>query len=147
MRTTTSQWFEVAFRYDKTQEDGTVKAVTEQFVVDALSFSEAETAIAEEMSPYVSGVCSVKAMRRAAFTEVLFSDKMEDDKWYKVKLLFNTIDEKTEKEKKQYVVHLVQAADIDHAKRAVTELYDKAASEYTVVTVTETKIMDVFEHN
>lgn len=147
MRTTTSQWFEVAFRYDKTQEDGTVKAVTELFVVDALSFSEAEAEITEEMSRYVSGECSVKAMKRANFTEVLFSDKKEDDKWYKVKLQFITIDEKTEKKKKQYVVHLVQAAGIDHAKRAVTDLYDKAMSDYTVVTVTETKIMDVFEHN
>lgn len=146
MRSRTSQWFEVAFRYDKVQEDGAKKPVTEQYVVDALSFSEGEKKITEEMSLYVSGVCSVRSMKRANFHEVFFSDNSKDDKWYKVKLQFITLDEKTEKEKRSNVVYLIQAGSFDKAKQSISEIMGGTMIDYVVVTVTETKIMDVFEH-
>lgn len=139
-------WFETGIRYHKTQEDGSEKAVTERYVVDALSFTEAENAIIEEMSPYVSGELKVKTVAKAPYGEVFFSEKDDDDKWYKAKLQFITIDDKTEKEKRTNVTYLIQAKSMARALRNIDEAMGKTMIDYDVVGLNETKIFDVFEH-
>ena len=113
MRSTTATWFECKVRYEKVMEDGLQKKVTEQYVVDALSFSEAEKRIIEEMSAYISGEFEVTDVKKAQYKEVFFSDTDLEDRYYKAKLMFITIDEKTDKEKRSAVVYLVQAATLD----------------------------------
>ena len=108
MRSKTTSWFETKVRYDKTMEDGQNKKVTEAYTVEALSFSEAESAITEEMSHYISGEFDVKAITPAAYGEIFFSDADSDDKWFKARLAFITIDEKTEKEKRSTITYLGQ---------------------------------------
>ena len=146
MRTKNSIWFEVKFQYEKTQEDGMQKKVTEPYVVDALSFSEAETKIIEEMKLFVSGDTEVKAITRAPYREIFFDDRESSDKFYKVKLDFITIDEKTEKEKKSTVTYLVQAESLDGAKKNIMEVMDGTMIDYVIQSIAETKIIDVFEH-
>ena len=145
MRSKTTSWFETKIRYDKTMEDGRDKKVTEIYTVEALSFTEAESAITEEMSHYISGEFDVKAITRAPYGEIFFSDADSDDKWYRAKLAFITIDEKTEKEKRSNVVYLVQAASLDNARQYVNEVMDKTVIDYEVISISETPIMDVFE--
>ena len=128
MRSRTTIWFETKIRYDKTQEDGRQKPVTEQYVVDALSFSEAEASILEEMKVYISGDYKITDIRPAAYHEVFFSDMDRDDKWYKAKLQFLTIDEKTEKEKRTTVTYLVQAASLNGAEHVSKSAKQKQAS-------------------
>ena len=146
MRSRISTWFTTKVRYQKTQEDGTEKVVSETYVVDALSFTEAESSIIDEMSVYVSGEFHVAGITKAAFGEVFFSDVDDDDKWYKAKLSFITIDEKTEKEKRSTANYLVQAKSLARALRYVDEEMGKTMSDYEVVALSETPIMDVFEH-
>lgn len=146
MRSRTSTWFETGIRYLKTQEDGTKKTVTERYVVDALSFTEAESAITEEMSVYISGEFKVKSVAQASYGEVFFSDKDDDDKWYKAKLQFITLDEKTEKEKRTNVTYLIQAKSMARALRNIDEAMSKTMIDYDVVGLNETKIFDIFEH-
>ena len=95
MRSRTAIWFETKVRYEKTIDDGSQKKVTEQYTVDALSFTEAEATIIEEMSSYISGEFEVSDIKKATYKEVFFSEAEADDRWYKVKLQFITIDEKT----------------------------------------------------
>nr|DAI52245.1 MAG TPA: protein of unknown function (DUF4494) [Caudoviricetes sp.] len=147
MRNRTSIWFETRIRYDKTMEDGRNKKVTEQYVVEALSFSEAERRITEEMSHYVSGEFGVKAIKLAAYSETFFSDIDTDDKWFKAKLAFITLDEKTDKEKRTPVTYLVQAASLDKARAYVKEVMEKTLIDYDVISISETHFIDVFEHN
>ena len=147
MRNRTSIWFETRIRYDKTMEDGLNKKVTEQYVVEALSFSEAERRITEEMSHYVSGEFGVKAIKLAAYSETFFSDIDTDDKWFKAKLAFITLDEKTDKEKRTPVTYLVQAASLDKARAYVKEVMEKTLIDYDVISISETHFIDVFEHN
>ena len=98
MRSRTAKWFECTCQYEKTMEDGLQKKVKETNVVDALSFTEAEKRFIEEMSSYISGEFDVTAMKIAQYKEVFFNDADESaDRWYKVKLDFITINEKTEK--------------------------------------------------
>ena len=97
MRSRTADWYETKIRYEKTMEDGAQKKVTEQYVVDALSFTEAENTIIEEMSSYISGEFKITDIKHAAYREIFFSENTNDDRWYKAKLQFITLDEKTEK--------------------------------------------------
>ena len=144
MRNKTTSWFETKIRYDKTMEDGRNKKVTEVYAVEALSFSEAESFITE-MSHYISDEFDVKAITRAPYGEIFFSDADSDDRWYKAKLAFITIDEKTEKEKRSNVVYLVQAESLDNARQYVKNVMAKTMIDYEVVSISETPIMDVFE--
>lgn len=146
MRSKTSTWFETKVRYEKTMDDGREKNVTEVYVVDALSFTEAETKITEEMSAYTSGETFIKAITRATYSEVFFSEDNADDRWYRAKLAFLFIDERTEKEKRTNVVYLVQAASLDKARAYVKEVMDKTMIDYEVVSISETPVLDIFEH-
>ena len=147
MRSKTAQWFETKVQYEKVQVDGMQKKVTEQYVVDALSFTEAESSIIEEMKPYVSGDYKIKNITPANYHDVFFSDDTQDDKWYKVKLTFITIDEKTEKEKHSIVHYLVQARSTGTAQQAINDVMSKAMIDYETASISETKILDVFEHS
>ena len=109
MRSITAIWFECKVRYEKVQEDGLQKKVTETYVVNALSFSDAEARIIEEVSSFISGEFTVEDVKKAPYKEVFFSDDEMDDRWYKAKLQFITINEKTEKEQRSNVTYLVQA--------------------------------------
>lgn len=139
-------WFECKIRYEKVMEDGLQKKVNENYVVDALSFSEAETRITEEMSAYISGEFEVADIKKAAFKEVFFTDDNIADKWYKAKLQFITIDEKTEKEKRSTVTYLVQAGSMNGAMKNIDEVMGGTMIDYVVASVAETIIMDVYEY-
>lgn len=146
MRSRHAQWFETRVRYDKMMEDGQNKKVTELYVVDALSFSEAEAFITEEMSHYISGEFEIKSITPATYREVFYSDVDTDDKWFKAKLSFITIDEKTEKEKRSSITYLVQAHSVSGAVKNVDEVMGGTMIDYETASISETRIMDVFEH-
>ena len=122
------------------------RKVTETYVVDALSFSEAESRILEEMGKYVSGELEVCDLKIAQYKEIFFADNDLADKWYKAKLAFITIDEKTDKEKKTSVFYLVNAGSINSALKNVDELMGSTMIDYQTCNLTETHIMDVFEY-
>lgn len=146
MRTVTSTWFECKVRYEKTQEDGTQKKVTEQYTVNALSFSEAEQRTMEEMSAYISGEYEITDVKKAPYKEIFFSDNELEDRWYKAKLQFITTDERTEKEKRSAVTYLVQAGTLDGAVKHINEVMSGTMIDYEKSNIMETKIADVLEY-
>ena len=146
MRSRTASWFECKIRYEKVMEDGLQKKVNENYVVDALSFSEAEERIIEEMSSYISGEFDVADIKKAAYKEIFFSDDAMADKWYKARLQFITIDEKTEKEKRSNVNYLVNAGTLNGAVRNIDEVMSGTMIDYVIASVAETTLMDVFEY-
>lgn len=145
MRNVNKKWFETIVRYDKTMESGEVKKVSETYVVDALSFGEAEETIAEIAKSYASGDFDIKKINPAPYSEIFFSDEDTDDKYYRVKLNFITINEITQKEKKSKVTYLVQANSLEQARKNAEEVMNGTMINYEFVSVTETKILDVFE--
>lgn len=145
LRSRTSTWFECKVRYEKTQEDGSDKLVNELYVVDALSFTEAEASIIDNMAVYVSGELKIANINHANYNEIFFSGNDDDDLWFKARLAFITIDNKN-KEKRTYVNYLIQAKSIERAKRYVDEVMGKTIIDYELKSLSETKIFDVFEH-
>ena len=181
MRSRTAQWFECKIKYEKMMEDGLQKQVVEQYVVDALSFAEAEQRITEEMFQYISGEFEVADVKKAAYKEIFFmSDAAKkfhnevedltralhkgdmekadevfhrplaeqnnaDTRWYKAKLQFITIDEKTEKEKRTNVTYLVQACSLHNALDNIDTVMKGTMIDYVQANVGETQLVDVFE--
>ena len=139
------QWFECKVKYDKTLETGVVKTVTEPYLVDALSFTEAEARITEEMQPYISGEFTVSAVRRVNLSDVFRNDS--GDRWYKVKTNFITIDEKTAVEKKTASFQLVQASEFKEALEVFMEGMKDTMADFEIASITETPLMDVYDAN
>lgn len=146
MRSRTAIWFECKIQYEKIMEDGLQKKVVETYTIDALSFTEAEQRIMEEMSSYISGEFTIKDIKIAAYKEVFFSDEDSADRWYKTKLQFITIDEKTAKEKKSAVNYLVNAGTLNGAVKNIDEVMGGTMIDYVISSVAETSLMDVFEY-
>lgn len=147
MRSRTAEWFETKIRYEKTMEDGLQKKVTESYVVDALSFTEAEEAIIQEMSSYISGEFTVTDIKKTPYKEIFFSDNPRDDKWYKVKLQFIILDEKSGKEKLSAVNYLVQSNTLQNAVQNVENVMNKGMQDWKMAAISETSLLDVYEHD
>lgn len=138
-----ASWFECKIRYDKAQENGAIKKVTEPYLVDALSFTEAEARIIEEQTPFISGEVNVTAVKRTKIAEIFWDDSA--DKWYLVKVAFITIDEKTAAEKRSISQILVQAANFKHALENFEQGMKGTMADYEIVQINETPIMDVYK--
>lgn len=147
MRSKTAIWFECKIRYEKTMEDGLLKKVNEVYVIDALSFSEAEERITKEMSSYISGEFEIVDVKIAPYREVFFADDNLADQWFKAKLSFITIDERGDKEKRTSVMYLVNAGNINHAIKNIGEVMSGTMIDYATTSISVTKIFDVFEYN
>ena len=146
MKTKVSKFYEVKVQYQKMQDDGKEKKVIEQYVVEALSFADAECRIIEEMSAYCPGSFYVVAEKIAPYNEIFLSDKSTDDKWFVSKVGFITLDEKTAKEKKQTFRYLVQAATSELALDYTKEMFSHGMSDYSIDSVQDTPTLDVFLH-
>ena len=137
-------WFECKIRYEKTLENGAIKKVTEPYLVDAMSFTEAEARIIQEMSPFMSGEWSVADIKRANYSELFSCEEEAADKWFKVKMVTTIIDEKKQVEKKVSTWKLVQASDLRDAVKKLDEAMKGSLADYELSQVAETAIMDVF---
>lgn len=137
-----ANWFECKVKYDKLMDTGVTKTVTEPYLVDALSFTEAEARITKEMTPFISGEFSISAVKRTNFSEIFWDE--EGDKWYKVKTNFITLDEKTAVEKKTSCYILVQAIDFKSAFDNFMVGMKGTMADFEIASITETLLMDVF---
>lgn len=139
----TATYFECGVRYERQTEDG-MKKVNELYVVDALTFTEAESRITEEMKPFVSGDFDVMTIKRTRYSEY---DNSVGKKIYKVKIMIDTIDEKTVEMKRTAVYWLVPADNIGEARKKVDDAFASSVIDYEIATLDESKYLDVFLHD
>jgi len=137
-------WFECKVRYEKMMENGLNKKVTEPYLVDALSFTEAEARIIEEMTPFMTGEFVVSDIKRAKYSELFPCEADSADKWFKCKVFFVTLDEKSGAEKKTSTMMLVQASDLANALDQLNKGMSGTMADYVIEAITETSSMDVF---
>lgn len=140
------KWFECSLKYDKVMENGLEKKVTELYLVDALSITEAEARLIEEMNPFMQGEFQCKGIKEAKYSEIFFSEEESADRYFKCKLIFITLDEKSGKEKTTSTQILVQAADLRDAVGKLDEDMKGTMADYRIASVSETKIMDVYPY-
>ena len=137
-----NNWFECKVTYEKMMENGMQKKVTEPYLVDALSFTEAEARIIEEIQPYITGDFTIKTVSKAKISETFFNDK--GDRLYKFKVNFITLDEKTGSEKKTAVKIIAQACNLKEAISVLEEGMKSTMCDYSITEVKETNIIDMF---
>ena len=137
-----ANWFECKVRYDKLQENGAVKKVNEPYLVDALTFTEAESRIIEKMTPYISGEFSISAVKKTKISEIFFDDN--GDRYYMFKVNFITLDEKSGMEKRSASNILVQASDLEDALKRFKEGMNGTLADFEIASIAETMLMDVY---
>lgn len=138
-------WFECKVKFDKMQENGSVKKVNEPYLVDALSFTEAEARIIEMITPYISGEFTISAVKKTKISEIFWNES--GDKFYMVKVMFITLDEKTAVEKKSASFILVQASDFRNALENFEKGMNGTMADFEIASIAETPLMDVFPLN
>ena len=134
-----NNYFEVKITFDKTLENGKEKKVTECYIVNAVSFTEAEAKITAEFSPLPN--FKVKSIRQYKVAEIVNKTNLDDSRYFKCKLNFITLDEKSGAEKKTAVYMLVDAETLDKAKALLVEHMKSTMADYSIEKIEETKIM------
>lgn len=140
-----NNYFECAIKYEKTAEEGKIVTVTEKYLVDALTFSEAESSIIEEMKPFISGSFAVKSIKRLKINELFL--QAEGDKYFKAKVNFIILDEDKGTEKKIASPMLISAFNLKEARENLVDGMKGTMADYEVESITETKIIDYFKFN
>lgn len=137
-------YFLSTVRYEKTMENGLNKTVSEQYLFDALSFTEAEARTIEELKPYISGEFSIPQIVKPRISELFLSEDVAAARYYKVKVAFITLDEKSGAEKKTNSFILVQASDFKNAYDRFIEGMKGTMADYEIVSIVETQILDYY---
>jgi hypothetical protein len=136
-------YFLVKTKFEKTSEEGKIEKVSRDDLVDALSFTEAEARIIEEMRPFISGEFTIKSLKRFNVSEIFFNEN--GDKWFKAKINFVVFDEEKGKWKKTSAYMLIQASDMASARINLIEGMKGTMDDWKEESITETKIMEVFK--
>jgi hypothetical protein len=139
-----NNYFETSVRYEKTSEEGKIVSVTEKYIVDALSFTEAEARIIKEMEPFISGSFQVSSIRKLKINEIMYAES--GDKWFKVRVVLSYIDEEKGKEKRIPATVYVNANDIESVRGVVVEGMKESMVSWEIESIMETKIIELFKY-
>lgn len=139
-------YFETTVKYETTAENGKLVKVSEKYLIDALSFTEAEAKTCEHVKPFISGEFTVSAIKRAKVNEIFYNETVLGDKWFRAKVNFITLDEEKAIEKKTAVNMMIQAEDLKQARETLEQRMKGSIADYEVEAVAETKILEVIEY-
>ncbi len=137
-------WYECKVKYRKTDDTGSQKISTEPYLVDALSYTEAESRITEEMSAYISEEFKITNIKMANYAEIHPFENT--DRWFKSKVSLLAYDEESGKERKSNMYLLIQANDVKEAFDNTTNAMKGTMGDYTISAISESPIMDVFPY-
>ncbi len=140
-----SNWFECKVKYGKVDATGKAKRVSETYLVDAISFAEAEERISREVAPFVNGDFQITGLKKAQVNEIFPHE--EGDRWFRCKVAFITVDEVKGTEKRISSTILVFGADIDNAWNHLRDALADSMSDYEVASIADTTIIDIFPYS
>ena len=138
--------FETSIRYNRINVRCVQETCTETYLVEALSFSQAEASITIEMQPYITGDLDIPAIKRISVADIIDRHNSDADKYFRAKLTYITINERTMKEKRQSFNYIVRANDIDSAHAAVVAYMKQSPQDYVIAKLEETRIVELISH-
>ncbi|CCZ09529.1 MULTISPECIES: DUF4494 domain-containing protein [Culturomica] len=142
----TANWFEAKVKYMKVNEDGREKKVTEAYLLDAMSYTEAESRIMHEMESVIKGDYYITGLKKSNITELVESEDENDDRWYKAKVAIIDADEVSGKEKSSSQYYLIAAANINKALENLEKALSTFVVPYEIGAIADTQFMDVFPY-
>lgn len=137
-------WFQCKVKYERNVDDGSIAKVSETYLIDALSFTEAEERINEEMKPYISGDFMVTDIKRAKIYELFENES--GDRWYRSKVNFVSLDEEKGIEKRIATTMYAQASTLKEAVDVIDKGMKGTLADYEIASVAETDVMDIFKY-
>ena len=138
-----SNWFECKVKYQKVDENGKQKGVAENYMVDAVSFTDAEARITKELEQYAGlGEFVVASIKTTNYTEIIPNES--GNRWFKCKAVFISFDEKSGKERRSSSNMLVQATDVKDAYDVLSKALSTTMADFTIPAINESSIMDIF---
>lgn len=137
-------WFECKVKYEKMGADGKEKMVSEPYLIDAVSFTEAEARIHKELEPYITGEFFVSTIKIANYSELIPDEN--GDRWFKCKLSFISLDEEKGIEKRSNTYVLVQANNVKEAYDNLTKAYSDSVADFEIPAIQESPLLDVFKY-
>ena len=137
-------WFECKVKYVKIDDDGRERKVSEVYLVDAVTFTDAETRIIKQMETMVRGEFMVDNIKKSNIVEIFPHENGEW--WYKAKIGIVTIDENAGKEKKINNYFLVAADDLKQALQRLEEGLSYVLVPYQTTSLAICNIVDVFPY-
>ena len=138
-------WFQCKVKYERNVDDGSIAKVSETYLIDALSFTEAEERINEEMKPYISGDFMVTDIKRAKINELFENES--GDRWYRSKVNFVSLDEEKGVEKRIATTMYAQASTLKEAVDVIDKGMKGTLADYEIASVVETEVMDIFKYH
>lgn len=145
MKAKERKWFDCKVIYERVGESSFVEKVTENYLIEALSFSETERRVTEELAPSVRGEFHVKAVCPSNYSDVIVSENITGGKWYKCKIQWLTVNEETGREKKACTFVLVRSKDISSSIRMTEDYYKELTQDYSIVGITEKDYIDILK--
>ncbi|MEG0796531.1 MAG: DUF4494 domain-containing protein [Odoribacter sp.] len=142
----TANWFEAKVKYLKVNEDGREKKVNEAYLLDAMSYTEAESRITHEMESVIKGDYYISSLKKSNITELVISEDENDDRWYKAKVAIIDADEVSGKEKSSFQYYLIAASNIDRALENLEKSLSTFVVPFEIVNIADTQFMDVFPY-
>ena len=139
-----SMWYECKVKYRKTDETGKQKVTTEPYLVDALSYTEAESRINEEMNAYINEEFKITNIKVANYAEIHPFENT--DRWFKSKVSLLAYDEESGKERKTNMYILLQANDVKEAFDNTVSVMKGTMGDYTIPMISESPIIDIFPY-
>ncbi len=137
-------WFECKAKYQKNDENGKIKTVSETYLIDAVSFTEAEERINKELEPYISGEFNITNIKIANYSELVPNDN--GDRWFKCKVTFITVDQEKGTERRASTYMLVQANNVKEAYEMLEKSMSGTVSDYEIPMIQESSLLDVFKY-
>ncbi len=138
-------WFECKVKYEKMGNDGKEKMVSEPYLIDAVSFTEAESKIHTELEPYITGEFFINTIKIANYSELIPNEN--GDRWFKCKAAFISLDEEKGIERRSNTYILVQANNVKEAYDYLSKTLSDSISDFEIPSIQESPIMDVFGYS
>ncbi|GJM61099.1 DUF4494 family protein [Persicobacter diffluens] len=139
-----NNWFLCKVKYRKEDDKGILKNISEAYLVDALSFTEAESRIHEELGSVIRGEFQVTNMSKSRIVDVF--EYPDTDNWHKCKVTYVMIDEEAKKEKKVSNLMIVSAANVKEAYERIQESLSSMLVPFQIPEIAETPIVEIFKY-
>jgi hypothetical protein len=140
-----NNWFTVRVKYTKQLDNGNLKRVSEPYLLAAMTFTDAEARIYEELGAVIRGEFNVVGISRTELNDIFAYDDTE--MWYKCKVRYESVDADSEKGKKVIQNFLVSASNVKEAFDRITESLHGMMVDFEIPSIVLSPIVEIFPYN
>lgn len=139
-----NNWMTVKVKYTRQNDDGSLKRISEPYLLAAMTFTDAEARIYEELGQIIRGEFNVVGIARTEIHDIFGYD--DTGVWYTCKAKYESMDADTEKSKKITQKFLVEASSVKQATERLTESLSTLMVDFEIPSVVVSPIVEIFPY-